>query len=212
MNKRISLGIARVFFGVLALVAVGAQLVVHIQHHFSVVNFFSYFTNLSNIIAALVLLVGAYALRREPGLTGTPRYALVRAAAVVAMAIVGVVYGVLLRNEDLGSLMPWVNIVVHYVMPVVVVLDWLYKPPRSSLNQRQIGFVLIYPALYLVYTLTRGAVLGWYPYPFLNPSHVGGYGEVALYCAAIFIAFLVVGWAAISLGDILQRRMVIQPA
>lgn len=128
------------------------------------------------------------------------------------MAIVGIVYGVLLRNEDLGSLMPWVNIVVHYIMPLVVVLDWLYEPPRSPLNGRQIGFILIYPSVYLVYTLSRGAALGWYPYPFLNPSKAGGYGGVALYCAAIFIAFLVVGWLLIGLGPKLKGRMALQPA
>lgn len=212
MNARTGLAIGRVFFGGLALVAVGAQLVVHIQHHHSVVNFFSFFTNLSNIFAALVLLVSAYMLSREREPTITPRYDLVRATAAVAMAIVGIVYGVLLRNEDLGSLMPWVNIVVHYVMPVVVVLDWLYEPPRSPLNGRQIGLVLIYPLVYLVYTLSRGAIRGWYPYPFLNPSKAGGYGGVALYCAAIFIAFLVVGWLLIELAPRLKGRMALQPA
>jgi len=45
------------------------------------------------------------------------------------MAIVGIVYGILLRDEDLGALLPWINVVLHYVMPVVVVLDWLYQPP-----------------------------------------------------------------------------------
>ena len=39
------------FFALLVLVAIISQPVVHLQHGFDVVNFFSYFTNLSNIFA-----------------------------------------------------------------------------------------------------------------------------------------------------------------
>jgi hypothetical protein len=212
MSKRMVLMAGRICFGLLALTAVGAQLVVHIQHEYSVVNFFSYFTNLSNIFAALMLLAGALILLREREPSGSVPYDLVRATSVAAMAIVGIVYGVLLRNEDLGSLMPWVNIVVHYVMPVAVVLDWLILPPRSQLGERHIGYVLIYPLAYLVYTLIRGAATGWYPYPFLNPARAGGYGGVALYCLGIFAAFLVVGWLVVRLGGVRKIAMSLQPA
>jgi predicted permease len=33
-----------------------------------------------------------------------------------------------------------VNAVVHYIMPVVVVLEWLYQPPKSRLVLRQIAY------------------------------------------------------------------------
>ena len=59
---------------------------------------------------------------------------------------------------------------------------------------RQLGYWKIYPLVFPVYTLIRGAIVGFYPYPFLNPASAGGYGGVALYCVAIFVAFLVVGW------------------
>jgi hypothetical protein len=35
----------------------------------------------------------------------------------------------------------------------------------------------------------------------LNPATAGGYGGVALYCVAIFVAFLVVGAGLIALGN-----------
>jgi hypothetical protein len=106
--------------------------------------------------------------------------------------------------------MPWVNVVVHYIMPVAVVLDWFLDPPRSSLTPRQLGYWLIYPLAFLVYTLMRGAAVGWYPYPFLNPSKAGGYGGVALYCVAIFAAFLIVGWLLIAVSGMVKRRMAVQ--
>jgi hypothetical protein len=179
--------------------------VVHIQHKFDVVNFFGYFTNLSNIFASVVFTIGAIYLLQ--GRVPTPTDDLVRGAAVVAMAVVGIVFSVLLQDTDLGTLLPWVNFVVHYVMPVVVVADWLYQPPKSAITLRQVGFWLIYPLLYVIYTLIRGAITGFYPYPFLNPDTVGGYGGVTLYCIGIFVLFLLVGWALIALGNRLPRHV-----
>ncbi|MFL5625845.1 MAG: hypothetical protein ACJ788_09675 [Ktedonobacteraceae bacterium] len=95
---------ARLFFGLLTLTAIGIQLTIHVQHGFNVINFFSYFTNLSNIFAAIVLILGALYLfqHREPTATDD----IIRGTAVVCMALVGIVYGILLRDEDLGSLCP----------------------------------------------------------------------------------------------------------
>lgn len=198
MNKRNVLVAGRLFFSLLTLAALSAQLVVHIRGGFSVVNYFSYFTNLSNLFAAVVMLIGAAYLgqHREP----TPTHDLVRGSSVAGMAVVGIVFSILLRGHDLGSLMPWVNAVTHYVMPMVVVLDWLYAPPKSVLALRQIQYWLIFPLIYLAYILVRGALVGWYPYPFLNPANVGGYGGVILYSLAIIALFLVISWILITLA------------
>ena len=93
------------------------------------VNFFSYFTNLSNIFAAAVLLVESVLTWR--GKEGGPAWALLRCISVVCMALVGVVFNTLLRDVDLGSLLPWINTWLHYVMPIAVVADWLIQPPRQ---------------------------------------------------------------------------------
>ncbi|UKA62990.1 hypothetical protein [Arthrobacter sp. FW306-04-A] len=60
MTKRNVLIGGRLFFALLTLVAVGTQLTVHIGLGFDAWNFFSYFTNLSNIFASAVLLVSGY--------------------------------------------------------------------------------------------------------------------------------------------------------
>ncbi len=195
---------ARLFFGLLTLAAIGTQLTIHVQHGFSLVNFFSYFTNLSNIFAAVVLILGAFYLtqHREPTATDD----IIRGAAVVSMALVGIVFSTLLRDEDLGSLLPWVNIVLHYIMPIVVVLDWLYQPPKTKLVVTQTWFWLIFPFLYLVYSVIRGSIVGFYAYPFFNPAKVGGYG-VALYCLGIMVVFFILSWLLMLLGNTLKRHI-----
>ncbi|MBA3823984.1 MAG: Pr6Pr family membrane protein [Ktedonobacterales bacterium] len=204
MTQRRLFSAARIFFGLLDLVAITVQLFRSISLHFSVVSYFSYFTNLSNIFASVVLVIGGiYLLQgREP----TVREESIRGASVVAMAIVGVVFALLLRNEDLGGLLPWVNFVLHYLMPVVVVADWLIQPPKARMGNAQITSWLIYPLVYLVYTLIRGPIAKFYPYPFVNPAN-GGYGTVALYCVGIFVLFLVFGGALAWLGNRFQHRI-----
>jgi hypothetical protein len=149
----------------LTLAAIGTQFIVQLQNRFSVVNFFSYFTNLSNIFAAVVMIVGAAYLpsNRAP----TPTDDIIRGTSVVCMALVGICFQCVAPDVDLGALLPWVNIVTHYVMPIVVVLDWLYQPPQSKLAVKQITYWLIFPLFYLAYSIVRGAIVGFYAYPFL---------------------------------------------
>jgi FAR-17a/AIG1-like protein len=172
------------------MVAIGCQLLIHLRLGLDAVNFFSYFTNLANLLAAATLLIGARMSLRAIEPMG---FDVLRAMATVSMVVVGIVFSVLLRNADLGSLQPWVNAVVHYVMPCVIVADWILWPPKYPLRFRELLLCQIAPAAYLTYVLIRGAWIGWYPYPFFNPAVVGGYGNVAIYAVGIAGVFLLAG-------------------
>jgi hypothetical protein len=201
MTTRRTLAALRFLLGAVTLTAVGIQLGIHVSHGFNVLNFFSYFTNLSNIFAAVVLLVESVLTWRGRELG--PLWQLARCASVVCMALVGIVFSALLRNVDLGSLLPWINTWLHYVMPVAVVLDWLVLSPRQPIAFRRLGLVLLLPVAYLAYSLIRGAAINWYAYPFLNPAN-GGYGAVALTCVAIAVAFLAVSAVLVLAGNKLR--------
>lgn len=206
MYKRFILVNARLIFGCLALSALFTQVGFLLgRDAFNAVNFLSYFTNLSNIFAAVVLLISTLYLvgHKQPSV----RDDIIRGAAVLYMTITGVIYMTLLSGEDLGLLIPWVNIVLHFIMPFVVVLDWLYQPQRSKLSFKQTLWWLVFPATYLVYSLIRGSMAHWYPYPFLNPDAVGGYGIVAMYCVAILGAFLLFSSLLRLLGNKLKRNI-----
>lgn len=204
MTERSTLRALRLTLGLLAAAAIGRQLAIHIHLGFSVVNFFSYFTNLSNLFATFVLLAGFLRLAPDPGQSA--RMALTRYASAVNMAVVGVVFTVLLRDADLGSLLPWVNVVLHYIMPVGVVLEWVLGPPGTKMRARNVLLCQVFPLLYLIYVLTRGALTGWYPYPFLNPANVGGYVGVVPYAVGIAVAFLIAGWSLLALGNRMYAR------
>lgn len=192
----------RFAFGAATLTAVGIQLGIHIGHGFSVLNFFSYFTNLSNIFAAVVLVVEAVLTWR--GKNAGPLWDLLRCISVVCMALVGLVFSALLRDVDLGSLLPWINTWLHYVMPVVVVADWFIQPPRHHIALKWVGIAVLFPLVYLVYSLVRGAGTNWYAYPFLNPAD-GGWGAVLVTCLVIAAGFVVVTLLLMVLGNKMRR-------
>lgn len=183
------------------MIAVAIQLAIHVGHGFSVLNFFSYFTNLSNIFAAVVLVVEAVLTWR--GKAAGPLWDLLRCISVVCMALVGVVFSALLRDVDLGSLLPWINTWLHYVMPVIVVADWLIQSPRNPIPLKSLGIAVVFPLAYLAYSLMRGAVINWYAYPFLNPA-IGGYGAVLVTCLVIAVGFILTSVVIIVLGNKLR--------
>lgn len=202
MEKNTLVAGYRVAVGVLTVVALAVQLVTSydLVPSFNPVNFFSYFTNLSNIIGAGVFLFcGGYwfaTRHRQPH--GAD---LVRGLAVVCLVITWAVYNLLLVDEPLGALQPWVNVVVHQIMPIAVFVDWLLDPPVRRLRFGQTAWWLAFPVLYITYTMIRGPVADWYPYPFLNPANVGGYGGVAPYAVAIAVGFVLVVLAVTALGN-----------
>ena len=65
MTSRTAAIAFRLFFAALSLFAVGAQLfTVHLPSGYDAVNFFSYFTNISNIFISVVFIISAVRLIR----------------------------------------------------------------------------------------------------------------------------------------------------
>jgi len=196
--------LCRAFFAIVALVAIAVQLTdLAGKGVLNPVSYFSYFTIDSNLIAAAILLAGAATARGS-----SARFDLFRGGAVVYMSITGIVFTLLLSNTDVDTAIPWVNTVVHELMPLVILADWLVTPPATRLHLRQGLLWLSFPLVWIVYTLIRGSTVNLYPYPFLNPAN-GGYASVAVYSVGILIAMLVVCALTVLLANAsggVQRR------
>jgi len=192
--------IARLAFAGAAVVAITYQFASlrHGLSTFNAGNFFSFFTIQTNLfaIAMLVLVV----IVRPP--ERMILFDTLRGAVTLYIAITGVVFALLLAGlqESLDTHIAWVDLTVHKLIPAVLVADWLLDPPRHRLSFRIGVSWLTYPLVYLVYTLIRGASVGWYPYPFLDVSH-HGYGGVLLNCAAMLIGIVVAAAAFIAIGN-----------
>jgi hypothetical protein len=192
------LNIARLAFASVAIIAMTYQFASLNDPGYAKGNFFSFFTIQSNIIAvaALFLLVLVPSERRSPLFDG------VRSAAVLYIAITGIVFALLLAGlqEELQTTIPWVDFVVHKLMPVVLVADWLVDPPRHRLPWWTVLAWLAYPFAWITYTLVRGEIVDWYPYPFVDVSKLG-YGGVLGRSVGLAVGFAAAGAALLWLGN-----------
>jgi hypothetical protein len=207
MTSRVAAIVFRLVFAALSLTAVGVQFfAVTIPNGHSIVNFFCYFTNLSNIMISIVFIVSAARLisaRKDPSDTDVA----IRGGVVVYIAFVGIVFNTILADTDLGQLIPWVNVIVHMIIPIAGVVDWVVWAPRRQLSFRIVLWWMIWPAAYAIFSVARGAVDGFYPYPFFNPSVSGGYGGVALWCVVLVVAFFVLAVLVRWIGNLRHRSV-----
>jgi hypothetical protein len=186
-----ALGGARVALGVLALVAVVARLLESADEPgFRVAGFFSYFTIQSNLIAAAVLIAAGVALLR--GRPVGERLDLWRGAATLYIGTTGIVYSLLLAGDE-PSLLRWTNVVLHYAMPIALLLDWGLTRTVVPVAFRRALLWLASPAAFIAYTLARGAFVGWYPYPFVDVAE-RGYLAVLLTTLVLGVAMLGLIW------------------
>jgi len=152
-------------------------------------NTFAFFTVDSNLIVG-----GTTALLAiRPDRTSVT-FRTFRLIGLVAITVTGVVYHVALASIfDLDGIDQLGNQLVHTVMPLLTVLGWLMFGPRGQTSRRIAWLSLLFPACWMAFTLIRGAVIHWYPYPFINVAAIG-YAKAAL--NAFWVALLLLGLAA----------------
>jgi hypothetical protein len=163
-------------------------------------RFLGFFTNLSNIFAALVL---AHAALRPTARTGlaSPR---VEAAAVLSVLMAGALNSALLAGRFHPQGLFWLtDLVLHEAAPFAALLFWLLRP-HGGYSAKDATLTLVWPLAYCIYALARGAFDGWYPYYFLDPTRLGTIGLLGN-IVGLGIAFLVAAFLLLFLDRMLAR-------
>lgn len=133
------------------------------------VRLFSYFTIDSNLIVLVVAILLVVKPDRDGGL-----WRVARLDSLLSIVITGLVYAIVLAPMvHLSGVALWVTIGLHYISPWLTLAAWLLLGPRPRITWPTVGYAFIWPACWIGYTFARGAVSGWYPYPFLNADDLG---------------------------------------
>jgi hypothetical protein len=163
----------------------------------SVVRFFSFFTVLTNTMVAItsaILLLGkgsAYNFfNRNTTLT----------AITVYIVIVGLVYNVILRPlENLQGIYRVNTEIFHTIVPLLFLLYWIVFVPKQNMSWGSLPYWLIYPLLYVIFTLLHGKYSGFYPYPFIDVNKLG-LNKALTNGAFVMLAFVLLSALAIGVG------------
>jgi hypothetical protein len=181
----------RLTLAILSLWAVFLQALYLIQlGRFELAGFLSFFTIQANLFVIAVLLIETF---NGCGIS-IDRRASLRGAAVLYLAITGIVYAVLLSKLPIVKeiVHPVADAFHHVIMPTWVLFDWVANPPSHRITVRRALWWFVYPLTYLFVSLIRGAITGWYPYPFLNPASPGGWlGIVTVSIACLILGYII---------------------
>lgn len=164
-----------------------------VQGTFNPSTYFSYFsiqTSVANALALGVSAVTTFFVQRLPR-----PFSYVKGSLVAYAVVTAAVYNLLLRDnvQESGapSVLDWPIEVTHVWIPLYLVVEWALNPYRNRLGWSFLGWGLLYPAVWTVGTMIRGAITGWYPYDFFDPSGPAGWLGVAGYSLAIGLFCLV---------------------
>ena len=164
----------------------------------TIVQFFSYFTILTNIIVAVHFTVLLLKKRTyDKGWFINPKTS---TAITVYIVIVGVVYNLVLR--PLWDPQGWQLVadeLLHTIIPILFLLYWLIFVNRRNLHWKDAFLWLLYPFIYLVFVLLRGSITSLYPYPFIDVMALG-YNKVLLNCGILFLVFFLLSLLFIAIG------------
>jgi hypothetical protein len=163
-------------------------------------NEFAYFTEQSHLIVAVTCLLLAINLDRDSTLFRTARL-----TGVTAIVITGVVYHVLLSGNDHYTGWRWVgNTDLHTVVPIMAVLGFILFGPRGKITPRIVDLTLIFLVAWGIFTAIRGAIVGWYPYGFIDVN-AKGYPRVLLNSLGLAIAYIAIGFLCLAIDRAFTR-------
>jgi len=154
------------------------------------VEFFSYFTILSNMLAAAALTA--------PLVAPDSRFATwaeqsgPRAAIATYLTITGVVYHTMLAWQwHPQGLRLVADTLLHTITPIAYLVDLALRAGHGEARWIAAAKAMAFPALFGAWTLVHGALSGFYPYPFMNVAK-RGYPPVVLTMVEMSVAFALI--------------------
>ncbi|WP_218056668.1 Pr6Pr family membrane protein [Acidithiobacillus ferrivorans] len=158
--------------------------------------YFSFFTILTNFLVALALTASLLRVRSSvaefftrPG---------VNTGIEASIALVGIAYALLLQHlwhpEGLQLV---ADMLLHYVMPSLFLVYWWVAVPKADTRWTSVFVWMLYPVLYFMYAMTRGALSGVYPYPFINAAELG-YRQALANALGVLAGFVVLALTLVT--------------
>lgn len=149
----------------------------------------NFFTIQSNILVALALLYFLL-VRRLNRLR-----AVIRGSVMLSILITALTFHTMLvpyYPEFFGEGLDLRAHLTHTLVPAGFILDWLFFDPKNQMRFTDIRYWVIYPLLYWLINVIRGAFTGVYPYFFMDIGAIG-FDAALLWLLSLTLFFILVG-------------------
>ena len=191
VKLRVTFGAVRLLMAVVCFMALVSRFLWGLgSATFTPGNFFAYLTIQSSILFLVVTVVAAIVTLR--GMDDPPWLDLARATVLSCTVSCGVIFALIVEQSGERGFridVPWSDVVLHFVLPSVAVLDWIIGPGRGIAPWRSIALVLVFMIGWGSVTLVRGPIVGWYPYFFLDPAQLANTGQFFTFATIAILLF-----------------------
>lgn len=162
----------------------------------AIINYFSSFAILANIVVALVVSALAVNPIRQ-----TSSFAPMRLDSLLMITMSALIYFIVLtpRVNPQG----WqavANFGLHYAVPLLTLVGYGVFGPRPRLSFRDLLSALLVPVIWVIYTLLHGILTDWYPYGFVDVEALGYNG------VAVNLGWMLVVTLLLAVGSILLDK------
>lgn len=135
-----------------------------------------------------------------------PMFRAVRLTALIGTTLTCIVYTAVLSEHQTpkGFAETAASALLHYVIPAAAVVGWVLVRSATRIDGRAVVASLVFPLAWVTYSLVRGEVSHWYPYPFIDVAALG-YTRVAVNLVPILCLQVAVAFAFASVDKRLSR-------
>ena len=160
---------------------------------------FRYFTNLSNLACVLYFLVAALWLIFKKDNKNTTLYPTLKYIVMMSITVTMLVAQFMLSGFTMDGTMGFALILLHRVVPIMVILDWLLFDKKGLITKFAPILGVIAPLIYFAYAVIAAqfeTVLqndSRYPYPFIDIDKLG-VSTVSTTVIMLLIGFIALGY------------------
>ena len=168
------------------------------------VKFLSFMTIWTNFLIAIFFTFVTISPQRRGGKFFSIHS--VQTALLVYIIAVGLIYHLFLAHIwDPKGYQYVADQILHTAVPLFYLAYWIFFTEKTELKLRSAFNWLLYPLVYAIYAMVRGAATGKYPYYFLNADSLG-YGVIFRNIALIAVSYFMMGALLIAINNMLVRR------
>ena len=180
---------------------------------------FMYFTIQSNLLIALVCLVGLLLMILKMNINNI--LYIIKFVSTISISLTGLVFSFVLAPTMGSQAWNTANILTHVIVPVSAVIDFFIVGVMADYKKKDVFYVVIPPILYVIYA-GIGYALNWkftktdnYPYFFLNwGSKAKAFGfsselpfmGVVWWIVALLSLLIGLGFLYLKIVDILKKK------
>ncbi len=178
------------------------------QPNWSVLN---YFTILSNLLCFVYFVIDIGLLTKNYAKGNTTWHPALKGISMMSITVTMLVFHFMLDfNFSMGSAFGTSIFTTHYVVPIMVILDWLLWEQKGNMKVTSPLLWAIAPLVYFAYAMIAaqlGDGIGHnsrYPYPFMDVDAIG-LGKVLFTVLIMVTVFIALGYLYVLADHLLKK-------